>query len=269
MGRVSVRGPGGSVGGVHGKSEDLTKKKKNTLTCCRIPPLRCNLQTQTSALRGGRAEVFAGDWWMRDTSGLFPLPDATATSAPSLETTHPRATGAIATMLRTLVHTKTSPHVLRWYERFGFKHFPLSKTEDQERGFEIRGPQIGLRLTAADSPALGKMVLAESLPQEDNQLDRFLQYHNKQGGIQHVGLFTPDIFKAAESMVQQGARFTNQPPTYYSDPRKQQEIRGLGPEIVYQIHNRYLLQVFLIERQDAEGFGEGNIRALNRSQEAI
>uniref|UniRef100_A0A8C5QJF6 4-hydroxyphenylpyruvate dioxygenase n=1 Tax=Leptobrachium leishanense TaxID=445787 RepID=A0A8C5QJF6_9ANUR len=189
----------------------------------------------------------------------------------------------------------TSPHVLRWYERcFGFKHFPLSKAEDPERGFEIRGPQIGLRLMAADSPALGKMVLAESLPQEgNNQVDLFLQHH-KQGGIQHVGLFTPDIFKAAESMVQQGARFTNQPPTYYSDPRKQQEIRGLGlePEMLSrfgilldssftgpEIHNnRYLLQVFaeplfskdsfyleLIERQDAEGFGEGNIRALWRA----
>ncbi|CAH2310571.1 4-hydroxyphenylpyruvate dioxygenase [Pelobates cultripes] len=191
----------------------------------------------------------------------------------------------------------SSPHIIKWYERcFGFKHFPLSKEEDCDRGFEISGPNIGLRLTAMDSPELGKcgkLVLAESLPQKGiNQLDLFLNHH-KEGGIQHVGLFATDIFKTARSMANQGVCFTSQPPTYYSDPSKQEEIQGVGlqAEILSQfgilldsksqnsnMPNGYLLQVFaeplwskdsfyleLIERRGADGFGEGNVRALWRA----
>ncbi|XP_053325867.1 4-hydroxyphenylpyruvate dioxygenase-like protein [Spea bombifrons] len=195
----------------------------------------------------------------------------------------------------------TTPHVIKWYERcFGYKHFPLRQWEDPEKGFEISGPRMGLRLTTIECPGLregGKLVLGESLPQEGiNQVDQFLQHHEK-GGIQHVGLFTPDIFKAASSMAQQGVCFASQPSSYYSDPTKQEEMRGVGlePDLLLKFgilldfaaedaesvttpSKKFLLQVFaeplfskdsvyleLIERRGAEGFGEGNIRALWRS----
>ncbi|KAM4720822.1 4-hydroxyphenylpyruvate dioxygenase-like protein [Rhinophrynus dorsalis] len=190
--------------------------------------------------------------------------------------------------------------ILEWYQRcFGFQHFPLYKGENPERGYEITGPRIGLRLTSMECPRLiegGKLVVVESMPQEGiNQIDQFLKHH-KGGGIQHVGLSTSDIFKTALELSQTGVCFASQPPSYYSDPKKQEEIcrLGLEPQMLSQFgilvdsapgdtgaHDaprRFLMQVFaeplflkdsffleLIERRAAEGFGEGNIRALWRS----
>ncbi|CAI9590290.1 unnamed protein product [Staurois parvus] len=192
-----------------------------------------------------------------------------------------------------------TPGVMDWYRRcFGFQHFPLSSGEDPARGFEISGPQIGLRLTSIACPGhddVPKIVMAEALPQNGtNQIDQFLRHH-REGGIQHAGLSTPDIFKAASSLAQCGVVFAGQPPSYYTDPQKQAEIlrAGLEPQHLSQLgilldsstgsveeDGRILLQVFteplfskdsfyleLIERRGAQGFGEGNIRALWRSMQ--
>ncbi|XP_069835478.1 4-hydroxyphenylpyruvate dioxygenase-like protein [Dendropsophus ebraccatus] len=190
----------------------------------------------------------------------------------------------------------TTPHVIEWYKQcFGFEHFPLRKGEDPSRGFEISGPQIGLRLTSVGCPGqaeVGKIVMAESLPQQGiNQIDQFLQHH-KEGGIQHVGLLTPDIFSSASTLADSGVIFAGQPPSYYSDPQKKAEIlrAGFTPKQLSHFgilldsapeeQEKILLQVFaeplfskdscyleLIERRGAQGFGEGNIRALWRSMQ--
>ncbi|KAM9324627.1 4-hydroxyphenylpyruvate dioxygenase-like protein [Gastrophryne carolinensis] len=192
-----------------------------------------------------------------------------------------------------------TPHVMSWYHRcFGFQHFPLHSGEDPNLGFEISGPQIGLRLTSMEYPGrseVGKLVMAESLPQEGhNQIDQFLEQHPG-GGMQHAGLSTPDIFQATSDLAQSGVVFAGQPPTYYTDPQKKAEILhvGLEPAQLAQFgilldssagevesDKRVLLQVFaeplfskdsfyleLIERRGAQGFGEGNIRALWRSMQ--
>ncbi|KAM5148651.1 4-hydroxyphenylpyruvate dioxygenase-like protein [Mantella aurantiaca] len=193
----------------------------------------------------------------------------------------------------------STPRVIDWYRRcFGFRHFPLSGGEDPDQGFEISGPQIGLRLTSVECPGrseVGKIVMAESLPQKGtNQIDQFLRHH-REGGIQHAGLSTPDIFQAASVLAQSGVLFAGQPPAYYAYPQKQAEIlsAGLTPQRLSQFGilldssaemaedgGRILLQVFaeplfsrdsfyleLIERRGAQGFGEGNIRALWRSMQ--
>ncbi|XP_077134451.1 4-hydroxyphenylpyruvate dioxygenase-like protein [Ranitomeya variabilis] len=195
-----------------------------------------------------------------------------------------------------------TPQVIEWYRKcFGFQHFPLRKGENMNQGFEISGPQIGLRLTSIECSGraeLGKIVMAESLPQQGvNQIDQFLRHH-KEGGIQHVGLLTPDIFQAAAALTDSGVLFAGQPPAYYNDPQKKAEIlrAGFTPQRLSQFGilldsstefqdkkeqvQKILLQVFaeplfakdsfyleLIERRGAQGFGEGNIRALWRSMQ--
>ncbi|CAJ0953887.1 unnamed protein product [Ranitomeya imitator] len=103
--------------------------------------------------------------------------------------------------------------------------------ENVNQGFEISGPQIGLRLTSIEClgrAELGKIVMAESLPQQGvNQIDQFLRHH-KEGGIQHVGLLTPDIFQAAAALTDSGVLFAGQPPAYYNDPQKKAEILRAG-----------------------------------------
>ncbi|XP_075037729.1 4-hydroxyphenylpyruvate dioxygenase-like protein [Mixophyes fleayi] len=198
----------------------------------------------------------------------------------------------------------TMPRAYDWYRRcFGFQHFPLRQGEDPERGFEISGPQIGIRLLSVECPGqteVGKIVLTESLPQKGvNQIEQFLQHH-KEGGIQHIGLSTPDIFSAVEALTERGVTFAVQPASYYTDPQKKAEIlrAGLTPQqlspfgilldsstenVEWMATNKnILLQVFaeplfakdsvfleLIERRGAQGFGEGNIRALWRSMQDL
>ncbi|KAG9482861.1 hypothetical protein GDO78_009041 [Eleutherodactylus coqui] len=196
----------------------------------------------------------------------------------------------------------TTPRVMEWYSRcLGFKHFPLREEEDPNQGVEISGPQIGLRLTSVECPGraeVGKIVMAESLPQRgQNQIDQFLLHH-KEGGIQHVGLLTPDIFRAARDLANNGVLFASQPTSYYNDPQKEAQILRAGFTPQQLLHfgilldsctkfqaqkdegQKILLQVFaeplfskdsfyleLIERRGAQGFGEGNIRALWHSMQ--
>ncbi|XP_075472268.1 4-hydroxyphenylpyruvate dioxygenase-like protein [Ascaphus truei] len=195
-----------------------------------------------------------------------------------------------------------TPRVIEWYRRcLGFQHFPLSRDEVPERGLEITGRKVGLRLTSMECPGLtegSKLVLCESLPQEgSNQVEQFLQQHGG-AGIQHVGLYTPDILRAASNLAQSGVNFASQPLSYYTDPQKREEIcnAGLEPQLLSrfgilldvsaegmeptELPRRCLIQVFteplfgkdsfyleLIERRGASGFGEGNIRALWRSMQ--
>ncbi|KAK6487358.1 4-hydroxyphenylpyruvate dioxygenase-like protein [Huso huso] len=216
-----------------------------------------------------------------------------------------------------------TPEILEWYERmFGFERFLMSRDEDVDEGYVITGDSIGLRLTAMQfwkCSEVGlklpshnkkqqdcKFVVAESLPQQGrNQVDTFLEQHHGPG-IQHVGLYTPDIISTARTMEEAGVEFVSPPPAYYTEVGKQKEILEAGhdPQLLSQqgilldaeVENetpqvrsqdqttnkkKHLLQVFtkplfsedtffleLIERRGASGFGEGNIRALWRSVQA-
>ncbi|XP_069498460.1 4-hydroxyphenylpyruvate dioxygenase-like protein [Ambystoma mexicanum] len=207
--------------------------------------------------------------------------------------------------------------ILEWYERcFGFKRFQLSMDDDPEEGYIIKGAGVGLRLTAMhywkcsevglSLPSTNqardcKFVIAESLPgQGRNQVDTFLEL-NGGAGIQHVGLYTPDILTAAQMIRDAGVPFVTQPPDYYREIAKKEDICAAGhdPHLLSQLNilldgelrgsktpqgearRQYLMQVFtqpifseetffleLIQRHGASGFGEGNIRALWRAVEA-
>ncbi|XP_023686696.1 4-hydroxyphenylpyruvate dioxygenase-like protein isoform X1 [Paramormyrops kingsleyae] len=216
---------------------------------------------------------------------------------------------------------KSTPEVMRWYEKnFGFKRFFIDRNEDVNEGYVIDQDGIGLRLTAMEYWKCSelevslpfknkrdpdcKFVVAESLPyQGSNQVDSFLEQHGG-AGIQHVGLYTPDIVSSVDTLAEAGVQFFSPPPTYYTQVGKLQEIEDAGhdPRLLSQHgilldsdvrqndsdnhltasrNKRYLLQVFtrpiftedtffleLIERRGAMGFGEGNIRALWRSVQA-
>ncbi|NXJ89291.1 HPDL protein, partial [Corythaixoides concolor] len=145
-----------------------------------------------------------------------------------------------------------------------------------------------------------KLVLAESLSEDGaNQVDTFLEQHGG-AGIQHVGLRTTNIVATTRALQQRGARFFTPPATYYSQRSKEEEIRGAGQDpctlaelgilldttvpgdkgwpgadAAESPSQEYLMQIFthpvfseetffleLIDRRGAQGFGEGNIRAL-------
>lgn len=139
-------------------------------------------------------------------------------------------------------------------------------------------------------------LLAESLPEQpNNQVDTFLKQHGG-AGIQHVALGITDILETTAAMTKSGASFFKPPLTYYSE-NKEQEIQQAGQDLQRlkdhgilldsevlreddvsgsALHGKqYLMQIFgrplfteetffleFIERREAKGFGEGNIRAL-------
>lgn len=191
----------------------------------------------------------------------------------------------------------SSPTLMHWFrDCLGFHHLPLSPGEDPELGLEVAAEsgQGGLRLTALQTPAGSTgptLVLAESLQRTasgQDQVKQFLARH-RGPGLQHVGLYTPDILKATEGVAMAGGQFLTPPDAYYRQPGKKNQILAAGHEptrlagqgvLLDGDKGKFLLQVFtkslfaedtffleLIQRQGATGFGQGNIRALWQSVE--
>ncbi|XP_051027785.1 4-hydroxyphenylpyruvate dioxygenase-like protein [Acomys russatus] len=189
----------------------------------------------------------------------------------------------------------SSPTLRRWFhDCLGFHHLPLSPGEDPELGLKVAaGPgRGGLRLTALQTPpdsTVPTLVLAESLPGPTNkpdQVEQFLARH-KGPGLQHVGLYTPNILEASEGIAKAGGRLLTPPEAYYQQAGKQEQIIASGHKpshlerqgiLLDGDRDKFLLQVFtkslfaedtffleLIQRRGATGFGQNNIRALWQS----
>ncbi|KAM4871636.1 4-hydroxyphenylpyruvate dioxygenase-like protein [Thomomys bottae] len=188
----------------------------------------------------------------------------------------------------------SSPTLRRWFhECLGFRHLPLSPGEDPERGLEVAAGsgRGGLRLTALETPGnlVPTLVLAESLSgatSEQDQVEQFLARH-RGPGLQHVGLYTPNIVETTERIAGAGGQLLTPPEAYYQQPGKELQILAAGhkPSLLARQgilldgeEDKFLLQVFtkslfkedtffleLIQRQGATGFGQNNIRALWQS----
>uniref|UniRef100_A0A8D0T0G8 VOC domain-containing protein n=2 Tax=Sus scrofa TaxID=9823 RepID=A0A8D0T0G8_PIG len=189
----------------------------------------------------------------------------------------------------------SSPKIMRWFhDCLGFHHLPLSPGEDPELGLEVAAGsgRGGLRLTALQAPtgsAVPTLVLAESLPGSLRGRDQVEQFLAQNGGpgLQHVGLYTPNIMEATERVAGAGGQLLTPPEAYYQQPGKEKQILAAGHEprllarhgiLLDGDEGKFLLQVFtkslfaedtffleLIQRQGATGFGQGNIRALWQS----
>ncbi len=131
------------------------------------------------------------------------------------------------------------------------------------------GTEIKLPL---NEPAEGK---------RKSQIEEYLEaYHGP--GVQHIAMGTDDIVAAVASLRARGLRFLQAPPTYYEDARARlghldlpwDDIERLGI-LVDEEPDGWLLQIFtemitdrptvfieIIQRGGAQGFGEGNFKAL-------
>jgi 4-hydroxyphenylpyruvate dioxygenase len=100
--------------------------------------------------------------------------------------------------------------------------------------------------------------------------------------VQHIAMGTDDIVAAVASLRARGLRFLQAPPTYYEDARRRlghldlpwDDIERLGI-LIDEEPDGWLLQIFtemvtdrptvfieIIQRGGAQGFGEGNFKAL-------
>ena len=166
-----------------------------------------------------------------------------------------------------------------YYERlFGFREI---------RYFDIKGAKTGLVSKALTAPdGIVRIPLNESADPK-SQINEYLNEY-KGEGIQHIALFTDDIYASVEAMRARNVAFLDTPNAYFDviDER----IPNHGEDVERMRRNRILidadvetqkkklLQIFtqtnigpiffeVIQRKGNEGFGEGTFKALFESIE--
>jgi 4-hydroxyphenylpyruvate dioxygenase len=184
------------------------------------------------------------------------------------------------TLIDHLTHNVNRGNMNRWagfYEKlFNFREI---------RYFDIEGKKTGLFSRAMTSPC-GKIRIPINESQDDkSQIEEYLrEYHGE--GIQHIALFTDDIYASVDALRANGVEFQDTPDTYYEgvDARVTGHRESLGRMKERRIlidgsaKDGVLLQIFtknvigpiffeIIQRKGNEGFGEGNFRALFESIE--
>lgn len=177
-----------------------------------------------------------------------------------------------------LTHNVPVGQMNDWCE-FYRRIFNFSET----RYFDIKGIKTGLISKVMSAPD-NVLAIPINEPAEDefgkkSQIQEFLEEYNG-AGIQHIALKTKSIIKAIESLRKKEVSFLDIPDTYYDNLKKRVPL--IKEDILKLKKNRilgdgdsegYLLQIFtknvigpiffeIIQRQNHNGFGEGNFQAL-------
>ena len=186
------------------------------------------------------------------------------------------------TFLDHLTHNVFLGNMQQWsdyYEKlFNFREI---------RYFDIKGAKTGLLSKAMTAPdGMVRIPLNES-SDEKSQINEYLREY-KGEGIQHIALFTDDIYATVEAMREAGVSFLDTPDTYFDVidarvPNHGEDVPRLAKNKILidadpETHQRKLLQIFtqnafgpiffeIIQRKGNEGFGEGNFQALFESIE--
>ncbi|MFC4726758.1 4-hydroxyphenylpyruvate dioxygenase [Coralloluteibacterium thermophilus] len=193
---------------------------------------------------------------------------------------HPRGFGL--TFIDHLTHNLFLGNMQKWsdyYEKlFNFREI---------RYFDIKGAKTGLLSKAMTAPdGVVRIPLNES-SDEKSQINEYLRDY-KGEGIQHIALFTDDIYESVEKMRAAGIAFLDTPDTYFEVidqriPDHGEDVPRLAKNRILidadpETKQRKLLQIFtqnafgpiffeIIQRKGNEGFGEGNFQALFESIE--
>jgi len=181
-----------------------------------------------------------------------------------------------------LTHNLHFGNMEKWseyYERlFNFREI---------RYFDIKGAKTGLVSKAMTAPdGLVRIPLNES-SDEKSQINEYLREYNGEG-IQHIALFTDNIYESVEAMRAQDVAFLDTPETYYEVidvrvPDHGEDVARLQENKLLidaddETKKKLLLQIFtqntigpiffeIIQRKGNEGFGNGNFKALFESIE--
>ncbi|MEN1956955.1 4-hydroxyphenylpyruvate dioxygenase [Luteimonas changyuni] len=193
---------------------------------------------------------------------------------------HPKGFGL--TFIDHLTHNLFLGNMQKWsdyYETlFNFREI---------RYFDIKGSKTGLLSKAMTAPdGVVRIPLNES-SDEKSQINEYLRDY-KGEGIQHIALFTDDIYASVEKMREAGIAFLDTPATYFDVidqrvPDHGEDVERLRRNAILidadpETKQRKLLQIFgknafgpiffeIIQRKGNEGFGEGNFQALFESIE--
>ncbi|MCX7544374.1 4-hydroxyphenylpyruvate dioxygenase [Marinicella gelatinilytica] len=155
------------------------------------------------------------------------------------------------------------------------------------RYFDIKGAKTGLVSKAMTSPNGSVKIPLNESNDPKSQINEYLDEY-KGEGIQHIAMFTDNIYETIESMRAAGVEFLETPDTYYSIidrrvPEHNEDVARMQKNHILidadeETKKQLLLQIFtqtnigpiffeIIQRKGNEGFGEGNFQALFESIE--
>ena len=192
------------------------------------------------------------------------------------------AWGAGLTLIDHLTHNVYWGKMDTWRDFYG-RLFNFG----QIRYFDIKGKLTGLVSRALASPD-GKIRIPLNESEDDkSQINEYLEEY-KGEGIQHIALFTNDIYATVDKLRANGIDFQDTPDSYYDkvderlpghgEPLEELKKRRILIDGGAQQGGGFLLQIFtrnvigpiffeIIQRKGNEGFGEGNFQALFESIE--
>jgi 4-hydroxyphenylpyruvate dioxygenase len=155
------------------------------------------------------------------------------------------------------------------------------------RYFDIKGAKTGLISKAMTAPdGMVRIPLNESNDPK-SQINEYLDEY-KGEGIQHIALFTDDIYASVEAMRGKHVEFLDTPDAYFEMvderiPNHGEDVPRLTKNKILidadrETRKQLLLQIFtqncigpvffeIIQRKGNQGFGEGNFQALFESIE--
>jgi 4-hydroxyphenylpyruvate dioxygenase len=166
-------------------------------------------------------------------------------------------------------------------EKWGQYYVDLFQFE-QIRYFDIKGAQTGLTSKAMRSPNSSVKIPLNESPDAKSQINEYIDEY-KGEGIQHIALYTENIYETVESIKAAGVGFLVTPEAYYTIIDKRvskhnEDIPRLERNSILidadeETGEKILLQIFtqncigpiffeIIQRKGNDGFGEGNFQAL-------
>ncbi|MHB8425738.1 MAG: 4-hydroxyphenylpyruvate dioxygenase [Gammaproteobacteria bacterium] len=188
---------------------------------------------------------------------------------------HPKGVGL--TYIDHLTHNVHQGEMNTWagyYERlFNFHEI---------RYFDIKGMKTGLFSRAMASPDGKVRIPLNESADDKSQIAEYLRQYQGEG-IQHIALFTDNVYATVEAMQRNNVEFLDTPDAYYE--MVDERVPNHGEDLPRMRKNgilidadrgdpsKQLLQIFtqncigpiffeVIQRKGNEGFGEGNFRAL-------
>ena len=153
--------------------------------------------------------------------------------------------------------------------------------------FDIKGQQTGLRSRAMTAPDGSISIPINESSEPASQINEYLDQY-KGEGVQHIALYTEDIYATVEDMRASGLEFLGTPDTYYEVigqrvPKHDEDLERMRRNRILidadqETGTEQLLQIFtevnigpiffeVIQRKGNKGFGEGNFQALFESIE--
>ncbi|MGH8396718.1 MAG: 4-hydroxyphenylpyruvate dioxygenase [Gammaproteobacteria bacterium] len=155
------------------------------------------------------------------------------------------------------------------------------------RYFDIKGAKTGLVSKAMTAPDGMVRIPLNQSDDPKSQINEYLDEY-KGEGIQHIALFTNDIYATVEAMRAKHVEFLDTPDAYFEMidervPKHGEDVPRLAKNKILidadrETKQKLLLQIFtqncigpiffeIIQRKGNEGFGEGNFQALFESIE--